>query len=127
MSAGHGLQRAAARNPGVIDQNIQPAEGARRLRDRILNRLRAGAVGLNRLAVSPQRVDLIDNLLGFIDGFFVGDNHIGTGACQRQRNRPTQPTTGASNQRLLPVKSICMMTSLQEWRESSLGIARRRD
>ena len=97
---GHGLQRAAACNPGVIDQNIQPAEGLYRACDGLLNRLGVCAVGLNRLAVSPQRVDFIDDLLGFIDGFFVGDNHIGTGACQRQRNRPTQPTTGAGDQRL---------------------------
>ncbi len=97
----HGFQRATARNAGVVDQNIQPAEGACRLRDGILDGLRTGTVGLYGLAVSPQRVDLIDDLLGFIRGFFIRNNHIGTGACQRQCNGTTQPTAGTGNQRLL--------------------------
>ena len=97
---GHGLQRAAARDTRVVDQNVQPAKGTRRMGDGILNRLRAGAVGLNRFAVPPKRLNFIGDRLGFIGGFFIRNNHIGTGACQRQRDSPTQSTAGAGNQRL---------------------------
>ena len=69
--------------------------------DGILNRLRAGAVGLYRFAVPTQGLYFIGDRLGLIDRFFIRNNHIGTGACQRQRDSPTQPTAGAGNQRLL--------------------------
>ncbi len=62
----HGLQRAAARDPGVVDQNVQPAEGARRMGDGILNGLCAGAVGLHRFTVPPKRLNFIGNRLGFV-------------------------------------------------------------
>ena len=47
----HGFQWTAAGYSGVVDQNVQPAEGPGRMGDGILNRLRAGAVGLYRFAV----------------------------------------------------------------------------
>jgi hypothetical protein len=65
--------------------------------------------------VPTQRLYFIGDRLGFIGRFFIRNNHIGTGARQRQRDSATQSTAGAGNQRLLPVKSICMMTSLREW------------
>ena len=68
--------------------------------DGILNRLRAGAVGLNGFAVSSQRLNLIGDRLGFIGRFFIRNNHIRTGARQRQGNRTTQPAAGTGNQRL---------------------------
>lgn len=67
---------------------------------RLLNSLRAGAVGLHRLAVPTQGLYFIGDRLGFIGRFFIRNNHIGTGACQRQRDCATQPTAGAGNQRL---------------------------
>jgi hypothetical protein len=60
----------------------------------------AGTVGLNGLAVPPERLYLIGDCMGFIDGFFIRNNHIGTGARQRQGNSTTQPTAGTGNQRL---------------------------
>ncbi|MNV93283.1 hypothetical protein D3C71_1879560 [compost metagenome] len=78
----HGLQRTAARNPGVIDQNIQPTERACRLRNGILNGLCAGAVCLNGFAVAPQRRYLCGDGLSFIGGFFIRNNHVGPGLSQ---------------------------------------------
>ena len=97
----HGFQWTAAGYSGVVDQNVQPAEGPGRMGDGILNRLRAGAVGLYRFAVPTQRLYFIGDRLGFIDRCFIRNNHIGAGARQRQRDGATQPTAGAGNQRLL--------------------------
>lgn len=59
---------------------------------RLLNRLRAGAVGLYRFAVPTQRLYFIGDRTGFIGRFFIRNNHIGAGARQRQRWR--DPTHG---------------------------------
>jgi hypothetical protein len=82
--------------------------------DGILNRLRAGAVGLNGFAVPPKRLYLIGDRLGFIGGFFIRNNHIGTGARQRQAIARPNPRLAPVTSAFLPVKSICMMTSLRE-------------
>ncbi len=83
--------------------------------DGILNRLRAGAVGLYRFAVPTQGLYFIGDRLGFIDRFFIRNNHIGAGARQRQRDGATNPRLAPVTSAFLPVKSICMMTSLREW------------
>lgn len=59
--------------------------------DGILNRLRAGAVGLYRFAVPTRGLYFIGDRTGFIDRFFIRNNHIGAGARQRQRDGATQP------------------------------------
>jgi hypothetical protein len=58
---------------------------------------------------------LTGDSLGFIRGFFIRNNHIGTGARQRQCNSTTHPRLAPVTSAFLPVKSICMMTSLWEW------------
>ena len=93
------LQRAAAGDPGVIDQNIQPAEGLYRACDGLLNRLGVCAVGLNRRAAAAESHNLVDHRLRFIGGFFISDNHIGARLRQRQRNGAANSATGAGNQR----------------------------
>ncbi|MNZ95121.1 hypothetical protein D3C78_1142530 [compost metagenome] len=66
----------------------------------MLNRLSVGAVCLNGFAAPPKRGDFIGDGLGFIGGFFIGDNYIGACAGQRQRNGAPQTTAGSGDQRL---------------------------
>ncbi|VEB06380.1 Uncharacterised protein [Klebsiella pneumoniae] len=91
----HGFQWTAAGYSGVVDQNVQPAEGPGRMGDGILNRLRAGAVGLYRFRpYRPRAFISSGDRLGFIDRFFIRNNHSGAGRAPATSAMGATPTHG---------------------------------
>ncbi len=83
--------------------------------DGILNRLRAGAVGLYRFAVPTQGLYFIGDRLGFIDRFSYVITTSAPARASGSRDGATNPRLAPVTSAFLPVKSICMMTSLREW------------
>jgi hypothetical protein len=83
--------------------------------DGILNRLRAGAVGLNRFAVPPSA--FISSATAWAlsaDFSYVITTSAPARASDSAIARPN-PRLAPVTSAFLPVKSICMMTSLREW------------
>lgn len=97
--------------PALLTENVQARRGPGR-GDGILNRLRAGAVGLYRSPQPTQGLYFIGDRMGFIGRFsYVITTSAGArhDSAMARPNLRLAPATSA----FLPVKSIRMMTSLR--------------
>jgi hypothetical protein len=73
----HLVEAAKPQNAGVVDEDIESAQGGDGLVDRGFDGGDIGAVGLDRHGFPSRGLDGVDDLRGAICGLFVSDGDIG--------------------------------------------------
>ena len=69
-------ERGVADDGGVVDQDVETAQGGDRLLHRPLHRRHVGAVGLDGEPLAPLGLDGLHDLRGPVVRPFVGDRHV---------------------------------------------------